>query len=30
MTLLSTHPSTEERVRRLQEMQAQMEQSQRF
>lgn len=30
MTLFSTHPSTEERVRRLQEMQAQMEQSQRF
>ena len=30
MTLLSTHPSTEERVRRLQEMQAQMEQAQRF
>ncbi|MDE3229581.1 MAG: zinc metalloprotease HtpX [Chloroflexota bacterium] len=30
MSLLSTHPSTEERVRRLQEMQAQMEQSQRF
>src|SRR5512146_3163283 len=27
MTLFSTHPSTEERVRRLQEMQAQMEQS---
>ncbi len=30
MTLFSTHPSTEERVRRLQEMQAQMERSQRF
>ncbi len=30
MSLLSTHPSTEERVRRLQAMQAQMEQSQRF
>ena len=30
MTVFSTHPSTEERVRRLQEMQAQMEQSQRF
>lgn len=30
MTFLSTHPSTTERVRRLQEMQAQMEQSQRF
>jgi len=30
MSLLSTHPTTEERVRRLQEMQAQMEQSQRF
>lgn len=30
MTLLSTHPSTEERVRRLQAMQTQMEQSQRF
>ncbi len=30
MTLFSTHPSTEERVRRLQAMQAQMEQSQRF
>ncbi|HEU0028514.1 MAG TPA: zinc metalloprotease HtpX [Ktedonobacterales bacterium] len=30
MTLFSSHPSTEERVRRLQEMQAQMEQSQRF
>jgi heat shock protein HtpX len=30
MTLFSTHPSTEERVRRLQEMQARMEQSQRF
>jgi heat shock protein HtpX len=30
MTIFSTHPSTEERVRRLQEMQAQMEQAQRF
>lgn len=30
MSLLSTHPSTEERVRRLQAMQATMEQSQRF
>jgi heat shock protein HtpX len=30
MTLFSSHPSTQERVRRLQEMQAQMEQSQRF
>ena len=30
MTLFSSHPSTEERVRRLQEMQAQMEKSQRF
>ncbi len=30
MTLLSTHPSTEERVRRLQQMQLNMEQSQRF
>ena len=30
MSLLSTHPSTEERIRRLQEMQVQMEQSQRF
>jgi len=30
MSLLSTHPSTEERVRRLQAMQLQMEQSQRF
>jgi heat shock protein HtpX len=30
MSLLSTHPSTEERVRRLQQMQLTMEQSQRF
>ncbi len=30
MSLLSTHPSTEERVRRLQQMQLQMEQGQRF
>ncbi len=30
MSLLSTHPSTEERVRRLQEMQLTMEKSQRF
>lgn len=30
MSLLSTHPSTEERVRRLEQMQATMEQSQRF
>lgn len=30
MTIISTHPSTEERVRKLQEMQAQMEQAQRF
>jgi heat shock protein HtpX len=30
MSLLSTHPSTEERVRRLQQMQVTMEQSQRF
>ncbi len=30
MTLLSTHPSTEERVHRLQQMQLNMEQSQRF
>lgn len=30
MTIFSTHPSTEERVARLQEMQAQMEHSQRF
>lgn len=30
MSLLSTHPSTEERVRRLQAMQSTMEQSQRF
>ena len=30
MSLLSTHPTTEERVRRLQAMQLQMEQSQRF
>lgn len=29
-TLLSTHPSTEDRVRRLQQMQLNMEQSQRF
>ncbi len=30
MSLLSTHPSTEERVKRLQAMQLQMEQGQRF
>lgn len=30
MSFLSTHPSTEERVRRLEQMQATMEQSQRF
>lgn len=30
MSLLSTHPTTEERVRRLQAMQLQMEQGQRF
>jgi heat shock protein HtpX len=30
MSLLSTHPSTEERVRRLQAMQVNMEKSQRF
>ena len=30
MSLLSTHPSTEERVRRLQQMQLDMEKSQRF